>query len=177
MKVVIFVNEYRNELFKFVSSEFGLLLNVSDRVISSMEKYVQKNTSIPESGGVLLGYRILGKNEIMIDDISLPDKYDERSLIKFIRKSVSHIIKINSSNEKKSFCIGNWHTHPCCNPVPSSIDLKTWKEELMKCSSTFGFQVFIICAIDGFDIWVGKEKTGKIVKCIECKKKDGIYIS
>ena len=61
------------------------------------------------------------------------------------------------------------------NPTPSLIDLSTWKKELSECKSSFGFQVYIICGIDGFKIWIGEEDTANIVECFECEKSEGIY--
>ena len=84
-------------------------------------------------------------------------------------------MKIHKSSLNNSFCIGNWHTHPVSNPTPSLIDLSTWKKELSECKSSFGFQVYIICGIDGFKIWIGEEDTANIVECFECEKSEGIY--
>lgn len=173
---MIVVIEYRNELIKVQSKRYKTVINISDKVISNLSMYVQNRSFINESGGVLLGYKVKEHNVIIIDDLSLPDKEDESSMIKFIRKSISHILKINKSSLNNSFCIGNWHTHPVSNPTPSLIDLSTWKKELSECKSSFGFQVYIICGIDGFKVWLGEENTENIAECFECEKSEGIYI-
>lgn len=172
---MIVVIEYRNELIKLQSNSYKIVIDISDKVISNMKLFLQNKPFINESGGVLLGYKVKKQDVIIIDDLSLPDKKDESSVVKFIRKSISHILKIKKASLDNSFCIGNWHTHPVSNPYPSLTDLSTWKEELFKCKSSFGFQVYIICGIDGFRVWLGEEKTANIVECFECEKSKGIY--
>lgn len=176
MKDVIVVIEYRNELIKLKSNKYKVYINISDNVIMSMKTFLQDDPFSNESGGVLIGYKVKGKKEIVINDLSLPDKNDESSIIRFIRKSISHIVKIKESSKIKSFCVGNWHTHPIEIPNPSLIDLNTWKEELFECNSSFGFQIFIICGLNGFKVWIGEEKTANITECLECKKIEGIYL-
>lgn len=173
---MIAVIEYRNELIKMHSNKYKMVINISDNVISNLKLYLQNKPFINESGGVLIGYKVRGYNEIIIEDISLTDEKDESSIIKFVRKSISHILKIKKASLNNSFCIGNWHTHPVAIPCPSPIDLSTWKEELSECKSSFGFQVYIICGIDGFKVWLGEEKAANIVECFECEKNEGIYI-
>lgn len=140
---VIVVIEYRNELIKVQSKRYKTVINISDKVISNMSMYVQNRSFINESGGVLLGYKVKEHNVIIIDDLSLPDKEDESSMIKFIRKSISHILKINKSSLNNSFCIGNWHTHPVSNPTPSLIDLSTWKKNYLSVKVLLGFKCIL----------------------------------
>ena len=168
--------EYSNELVKMKSNRYKMVINISDKVITNMQLYLQNKPLIKEAGGVLIGYKVRGFDEIIVEDLSLPDEDDGRSVIEFVRKSILHILKVKRASLSKSFCIGNWHTHPCAIPIPSSTDLSTWKEELIECKSSFGFQIYIICGIDGFKVWIGEEGTANIVECFECEKKDGIYI-
>lgn len=168
--------DYDVSLRKFYSFEFDYTIDILDKVILDMKKYIQYDSKSLEAGGVLIGYKVKGKRQIIINDLSLPHKNDSRSRISFIRKSKSHLIKIKNSKVKNNFCIGNWHTHPTNSPTPSYIDIETWKFELKNCKSSFNYQLYVICGIKEFRLWIGNEKNKEIIELKECKKEKGIYI-
>lgn len=167
--------DYRNSLVKFYCSEYDLYIDILDNVIQKMKYHIENESNL-EAGGFLTGYKVKDKNCIVIDDLSIPEKDDFRSKFSFIRKSKMHIKKMLRIKEKQSFCIGNWHTHPFASiPHPSTIDINTWKSELHECRSSFGYQIFIICANKGFKIWIGKENQNDFYQLFECEQENGIY--
>lgn len=166
---------YDFRLIKFFSEEYNIYVDIVDDVILKMKSYINNDLNY-ESGGVLLGYKMRHGNSIIIEDLSEPHKDDYQSKFIFVRKSIAHLRKIRLGKDKRSFCIGNWHTHPFASiPTPSIIDLNTWKKEVKTCKSGFGFQIYIICGYDEFRVWIGNEKTNEIVELNECKRVDGLY--
>ena len=163
-------------LIKLYESNFDIYLDILDSVIEKISKYVTDFESQYEAGGVLLGYKIKGENIIVIDDLSEPQTEDKRYKYYFIRMALEHMQIIANKKSAKSFCLGNWHTHPFTNiPNPSVVDKKTWVSELKVCKSTTGFQIFIICAKDEFRVWIGKENTAKIYEMKECELLNELY--
>lgn len=169
--------DYRNALVKFYCPQYDLYVDILDSVIQKMKEYVEYENN-QESGGILTGYKVKDINCIVIDDLSVPGCEDVCSKFSFIRKSKKHIRKIILRKDKQSYCIGNWHTHPFTNnPNPSLIDISTWSQELNECRSSFGYQLFIICGIRGFKIWIGKEEYSSIYEIAECEKEGDVYKS
>lgn len=168
---------YSDSLVKVYSSYFGVYVDIKDVVISKMFSYITDHSEELEAGGVLIGYKVKDSNSIVIEDVTEPDTQDERSRFYFVRKSVQHLNTVIKKKKLKSFCIGNWHTHPfSMNPNPSSVDNNTWNKELIECKSGHGFQIFIICGREGFRVWIGKENDLVIQECQECAMIDGLYV-
>lgn len=101
----------------------------SNRVIEKLKSFIQISPSSAEAGGLLIGYK-RGKH-FEITDITYPYKGDTRNRFLFERKDKKHINKLKSirifSLGKKGF-LGEWHTHPEKNPLPSSLDLIEWEK-------------------------------------------------
>lgn len=165
-----------SRLIKLYDSNYDIYLDILDSVIEKFSKYVTDLDSQCEAGGVLLGYKIKGKNVIVIDDLTEPQSEDKRYKYYFIRTAFEHIKIINKKRGEKSFYLGNWHTHPFTKiPILSIVDKNTWVSELNECKSTTGFQIFIICAADEFKVWIGKENTTGIYEMKECELLNELY--
>lgn len=159
-----------SRLIKLYDPNYDIYVDVLDSVIEKISEYVTDKESKYEAGGVLLGYKIKGKNAIVVEDLSEPQTEDKRYKCHFTRLAKEHVQIIEKKRNDKSFYLGNWHTHPFTNiPTPSNIDKKTWASELIECKSTTGFQIFIICGIKQFKVWIGKENTTDIYEMKECK--------
>lgn len=79
-----------------------------------------------EAGGIILG-RVLSKNNILIEEITLPTKFDERGycFFKRDRKTAQNIINLRwQETNGKTIYLGEWHTHNEISPIPSSRDLE-----------------------------------------------------
>lgn len=169
--------KYKRALIKLYCLEYDIYVDILDIVIKKICSYVEGTPSILEAGGMLIGYKIKNNNTVVIEDITEPDKNDVRQRFFFIRKSLHHMDTVLKKNENKSFCIGNWHTHPFSNdPLPSTTDINTWRYELKHCKSTFGYQVFIISGQTGFKAWIGEEKQETLYELYECVLIDGLYV-
>ena len=81
----------------------------------------------PETGGILLGS--LRGPHLECTGFSQAGLNDQRGTFHFTRQDAIHQQIANAawsrSNHTVTF-IGEWHTHPMGNPIPSSIDTKSW---------------------------------------------------
>jgi integrative and conjugative element protein (TIGR02256 family) len=94
-----------------------------------MLEYVQNKPFKHEAGGVLLGRYIKDSKDIIIDLATQPQSKDKRSRFRFFRKQEEHqaiVEQVWKESEGTCNYLGEWHTHPEPNPVPSSVDVKTW---------------------------------------------------
>jgi integrative and conjugative element protein (TIGR02256 family) len=93
-----------------------------------MNHYRQLESSMNESGGILIGER--RGRYLVVTDITTPMKGDMQTRIKFIRQDPGHIDvskRICEYSRNLRTYMGEWHTHPQLTPLPSSVDLAAWK--------------------------------------------------
>lgn len=92
-------------------------------------RYIQNDNTKPESGGLLLGYR--HGNNFEIIKVTEPQSKDIQRKTYFERNDSNHLsifFRINKHSNKKISFLGEWHTHPESNPIPSSLDLNEWQK-------------------------------------------------
>lgn len=92
-------------------------------------KYIQNDNIKPESGGLLLGYR--HGNNFEITKVTVPQSKDIQRKTYFERNDENHISifsKLNKHSNNKITFLGEWHTHPESNPIPSSLDINEWQK-------------------------------------------------
>ncbi len=114
-------------------SESGDKFKLTEKTLSEMKKYVQTNNDEPESGGVLLGRYILNSNDVIVDLITIPQVKDIQKRTFFFKNKEEHQSVIDAIWKlSKGTCnyLGEWHTHPQDHPIPSSLDLRTWKRQV-----------------------------------------------
>ena len=101
----------------------------SKKVIEKLKKYIQISLNSTEAGGLLIGYK--RGNHFEITNITYPYKEDIRDINYFERKDKKHIniLKYIRKLSLGAKCyLGEWHTHPESNPIPSSLDITEWKK-------------------------------------------------
>lgn len=93
------------------------------------EKYMQEGPDSREAGGILLGY-VRGAH-LEIIEATEPSRFDRRFKFLFERMPFFHrrlaMKRWRESNGLIRY-VGEWHTHPQNQPVPSSIDLQEWQQ-------------------------------------------------
>jgi integrative and conjugative element protein (TIGR02256 family) len=101
---------------------------VEDAVTIALRQYRQTGAKIPESGGVLLGFRRV--DHLHIVEATPPQSKDKRSRFSFDRLDSHHqklaIRRWIESDETMDY-LGEWHTHPQSQPTPSSVDIGAWR--------------------------------------------------
>lgn len=68
---------------------------------------------------------------IEICNISLPSSEDTATRTSFKRMGSHHLDELSRLNNESSTAIcyiGEWHTHPESEPIPSSTDLASWRK-------------------------------------------------
>ena len=111
----------------------GGRLKITKEALIIFDNFIQDEYKKKEAGGVLLGRMMKNSDDVIIDMVSPPQKKDKRKRTYFKRNN-EHQNIINEEWEKSGgTCnyLGEWHTHPENNPTPSSIDINTWKRQIL----------------------------------------------
>lgn len=121
-------------------SRFGLMLvfavTATRRLIFTYEAVIrlqasaQRSPRQAEAGGVLLGRHLLDSNDLVVDEITVPQKQDRRSRFTFFRsRRHEQVARAKWAAAKGTLAyLGLWHTHPEIDPVPSRVDLRDWEK-------------------------------------------------
>lgn len=137
---------------------------IETSVIELVRNYCQYQASMPESGGILLGYR-RGKH-LHIVAATTPQPGDQRMRFRFSRRDQYHqkvAMRQWDMSDKRMDYIGEWHTHPETEPTPSSLDMSEW--EKICCARKISM-VFLIVGWTGA-FWLGVGRRQHITKATE----------
>ena len=140
---------------------------VEEKVVQILKSYRQVYKKDKEAGGVLLGRFIKGSEDIVVDYITEPMAGDIRGRYKFIRKDIRHQNKIDEVwQESDGTCnyLGDWHTHPEDDPVPSNVDQANWLRKLKEDKYSGRYLYFLIVGLIVVSIWRADNQTGAIEK-------------
>jgi integrative and conjugative element protein (TIGR02256 family) len=87
----------------------------------------QITSGAPEAGGLLIGS--LRGNNFEVRFLTTPYPGDEQSRIRFVRRDPTHLAfsdRLSKASHRSVTYLGEWHTHPTDDPVPSAIDRSEW---------------------------------------------------
>lgn len=130
-------------------------LIIVDEAVQQMLEFRQRSWWRAEAGGVLLGRHLLDTEDVVVDEVTTPQKSDRRSRFSFFRSKRHGIIAQNRWSEEASTLayLGLWHTHPETDPTPSGVDRNDWIQALS--SDTFdGDRLFFpIVGIERIRVW------------------------
>ena len=130
------------------------LIIVADAV-QQMLAFRQNSWWQAEAGGVLLGRHLLDTDDLVVDEVTTPQKSDRRGRFSFFRSKRHEIIAQDRRKDEASTLayLGLWHTHPESDPTPSGVDRNDWAQALS--SDTFhGSQLFFpIVGIERIRVW------------------------
>lgn len=135
-------------------ADYGPIVLVPHRIITRMRRYQRSAEAELEAGGIFVGsYRA---RNLEIVDCTEPMSRDVRRRYSFERKDKAHADLSDrrwiKSGQKETF-VGEWHTHPEADPVPSMIDLSTWQTAIKKHGPLPLF--FSICGTRRTRFWLG----------------------
>ncbi len=109
-------------------------LIIVERAITQMKAFAQLDWRDSEAGGVLLGRHLLDSHDVVVDEVSTPQSTDRRGRFTFFRshkhQQVAHQRWLQERNT--SAYLGLWHTHPECDPVPSGVDQRDWRQAVAR---------------------------------------------
>lgn len=105
------------------------MLLVEPHLLERLAAFRQMETSAPEAGGILMGYR--RGPHTHVTEATAPTAGDVQRRFGFFRHATHHqrvaLCRWKESGETMDY-VGEWHTHPDDDPSPSSVDLKHWRE-------------------------------------------------
>ena len=166
--------EYVNRCVK-LGLPNGCVVDILEPVLSEIQTWLQITASTPESSGFLLGYKNRNTGNITICNLTIPQKSDERTRFFCRILDEAHFRVMSHYNKHEIYYMGNWHTHPQKNPIPSSVDQREWNEIIHNDVTGCEYAFFIIAGTTEFRIWIGDRKTKCICEALEVKLVDEIY--
>lgn len=143
-------------------SESGALV-ISEFALEALDRYRQTNWRRREAGGVLLGRHLLEGFDIVVDEVTVPQRSDKRSRYAFFRSSDHQEVVMNrwAASHGTQTYLGLWHTHPESDPTPSTTDLRDWRRACRK-DRYFGERLFfLIVGTETISVWRG-DRDGSI---------------
>lgn len=135
------------------------ILVITEKVIEKINIYRQTKEKC-EAGGILLGKVRADYSEYIIEDISEPSSKDKRFRFGFIRNKNNAQKIINEAFQKSNGIIhylGEWHTHPECNPTPSTVDRELIDKSMNETKNVLDMIFMIILGYDG-TMYVGYKR-------------------
>lgn len=151
-----------------------VVVELTDLLLGKLERYIQ-NVGDNESGGILVGGFIPAENKYVITEASVPCSKDVCGRTFFIRdrENAQKIInKIWKDSKGTINYLGEWHTHGCEMPFPSSTD-KRLLRIIMKDRSNVWNEAFILIVGRNNTYYIGMtniESKGKIVAEISFRR-------
>jgi integrative and conjugative element protein (TIGR02256 family) len=101
--------------------------------VDTITQAARRSGHLKEVGGLLLGYRRGPYLHVKFATVPTLDDISEK--FRFVRRGLSHQVFAYRAWIASGFrCgwIGEWHTHPEDGPVPSHVDLATWRDQVGK---------------------------------------------
>lgn len=127
------------------------LVTISRKVEDAVARFIDDGQIRREAGGILIGsYR---GPHVEICDCTTPLPLDIRLPHLFDRRDPGHQAAAHNSWKRSGGTdtfVGEWHTHPVADPVPSALDLGTWRSIMQRTPAVL---VFLIAGYRS--IWCG----------------------
>jgi integrative and conjugative element protein (TIGR02256 family) len=151
---------YKNLIIPIKNSKQELIIHRN--VFKTISKYIQINDK-PESGGLLFAKFELPR--IIINDLSVPHKNDYQSRYEFKPDQTRRQQIINSCFQRGLHYIGEWHTHPEKEPVPSLIDINSMEDIFIRSKHELNYFILIIAGNCLFEnrFWIGLQNATKTI--------------
>lgn len=153
----------------------GCVVDILTPVLDEIAKWLQGDSSAPESGGYIVGYEHKLTKNIVLEKVSVPHHMDRRTRTHFDMVDPAHKVFLLREKRHQSYYMGVWHTHPQCTPTPSPTDWDDWNKTLQTDKTASDYVFFLIAGTDYTRIWVGNPQDQTIIEIFECPKVNEIY--
>ena len=134
----------------------GGVLQIGPVVVECFSRYRQLPTDAPEAGGILLGRLIRDSHDVVLDEATEPSRLDQRTRFSFFRARQPAQKRINQawceSSQTLNY-LGEWHTHPEDDPLPSQLDRRDWLRTLDQAQFEQDFLFFVIVGRISIRAW------------------------
>lgn len=151
----------------FLHGDSGMRLKIDGLTASRLLEFAQLSPLATEAGGTLLGRRIAGCLDVVIDGFTRPTGSDRRSRHAFFRSAAPHQRLVDEAWRASGGTVnylGEWHTHPEPCPRPSDVDLSDWRRRLKEDDVDAIDQFFLIVGTRTIRSWRGERSTRRIDK-------------
>jgi integrative and conjugative element protein (TIGR02256 family) len=145
-------------------------LKLSENVLGRLRRFAQTSDGALEAGGVLLGRRIDGSLDTVVDSITHPLSADRRTRTSFHRSAQPHQRLIDAAWRASGGVlgyVGEWHTHPEPHPSASSIDTRDWQRRLRDDTVDAPDVYFLIVGTIDIVGWRGDRRRGAVDRLVE----------
>jgi integrative and conjugative element protein (TIGR02256 family) len=134
----------------------------TEKAVAQMNAFRQGTWMKAEAGGVLLGRHLLESPDIVVDEVTVPQKLDLRSRFSFFRsKQHGEVALARWLTERQTLAyLGLWHTHPETDPNPSGVDRNDWEQAVAKDSFDGDRLFFPIVGIERIRVWTKSRRSG-----------------
>jgi integrative and conjugative element protein (TIGR02256 family) len=143
----------------------GSTFQLADQALETLLAHRQVERSAKEAGGILLGRLLLDSNDAIVDEASQPAKVDRRGRFFFHRARAPAQERVTATwmrSNGSSQYLGEWHTHPQDDPIPSNKDLSDWSRLLHVTVCDHASLFFAIVGLERIRVWEGSRITGAI---------------
>lgn len=132
--------------------------------LGQLKQHIQHTKRHTEAGGALLGRHLNESSDLVIDEITLPQRKDSRRRYSFFRSGSHNDLTNQRWRETGGTMayLGLWHTHPESVPTPSQTDLHDWEKASREDTYEGDRLFFVIVGIAEIKVW-SKARAG----CIE----------
>lgn len=119
------------------------MVEISQDALTELKGYRQDNGD--ELAGVLVG-SVISNNHVRIDRVSPPcvENTQRFQCVRSAEKTNDYVLQEYESSEHTRVYLGEWHTHPESNPMPSTTDVKSARENLCNNNVAVNFLILII---------------------------------
>lgn len=128
-----------------MSREHNCRIILSKRAAGVIERETTLATDGRETGGILLGGE--GEHAALVKHAGAPGPRAVRTPTSFLRdRQHAEAFAVACWNADRSVWVGEWHSHPTAEPVPSQTDLNTYSALLADDQLGFDFFISLIAA-------------------------------
>lgn len=155
--------------FLLFARKGGTVFMVPEDVREQLASFAQHEPHDLEAGGVLLGRILRNGGHVVVDTITTPQPADIRSRFSIIRDGDAHQVLIDLAwGGSAGTCgyLGEWHTHPEADPVPSKVDLAQWKHRTIHDVYEGAGLLFVIVGTEHIRVWESHRATNEITPCL-----------
>ncbi len=145
----------------------------TEDAVHQMQGHAQRSMGEAEAGGVLLGRHLLDSDDLVVDEVTLPQPADKRARTRFFRSNQhSEVAQARwRASQGTSAYLGLWHTHPEADPSPSSVDLRDWEKAVAFDTFEGNRLFFPIVGIERIRVWT-KSRTGPVEELYESRSEE-----
>lgn len=147
------------------------LIFVRDAV-KQMQAHAQRSWWQAEAGGALLGRHLIDSEDLVVDEVTTPQKQDRRSRFSFFRSRQHGVVARArwAARDSTMAYLGLWHTHPEQDPSPSGVDRRDWENAMAHDVFEGNRLFFSIVGTDRIRVW-SKARGGPIEE-LECVRSE-----